>query len=160
MVITLVSIMAGLFTNILVSATQIYVDHGQRKTRHIDSRRAMEMISHDIRELNLWVGSPTATVLEFEHTENFEKVVLWWSDIYYDNFKVKYNLSAPRFTYQNEAGTYTNQYNVIEGDIVAGSGFTKTTSGGRDRVKITLQLTVNGKPMRFRTVVFPRKQGG
>ncbi len=104
-VIAIISIMTNLFTNILVSATQIYVDNGIRKTRHIDSRRVMEMATRDLRELNTWTSAASSMVLDFDQVDNFHRTLLFTTYTHYDLLRTRYNISSPTFTYQNETGS-------------------------------------------------------
>lgn len=161
-VIALIGVFTNIFSNILVSAMQIYVNHGERKTRHIDARRALEAMSHDLRELNSWTSSPTATTIDFQQTQTYQRSYFFSTYTYYTNLRTGYTVSAPALIHQrDESSDWANQYYLLEGDVVGGSSrFTRATLGGKDRLTIELYLSILGRPMRYRTTIFPRSQGG
>jgi len=160
-VIIITGILAGLFGQLLASAMKLYTDHNLRKNAHIDTRRAMENLFHDIREWQLWNASPTSTTINFSHSEKFKRTLLILTYFYYDKIHVAYNYSGGQMTYQRDDGNWNNQYLLIERGVNSGtSRFTEVTEGTIKRIRIEIDLTVNNKPLRMRTTIFPRCQGG
>ncbi len=161
-VIVITSLVAGFFSQTLVSSIEIYQDHNQRKTAHIDARRSFDMVLHDMREWRDWKHSVEADRLEFERINRFERQLLFFSRIYYDDLKVRYDFDTDEMTYRRDNdGDWSNEYYLFRQGVVPGSSqFDLTTTCGTERITLELRLIINGKPMRIRSTVYPRQQGG
>lgn len=160
-VIVITSILASVLGQVLISAIEISVDHNLRTTAHIDSRRALEMISRDLRE---WKSQNalSANTIDFQKTIVLLKPVGHDNKYYYGDVRTGYSFDSGRLTFQQDISeTWNNQYYVIDSGVLMGSSrFTQTVAGTKTRYGVELLLTVNRQPMRYRTTVFPRVQGG
>ena len=138
---------------------QIYTDHNLRKTKNIDFRRAFDKISNDLRENKEWIGEPNSNQISFL---KFRRV---YPDVgnrrCYSDIRVRFTINEDNLTYRRDEGDWNAQYLLLssglEGD---NTSFNRVTEGGVDRLVVNVHFTVNDKPMRMRTTIFPRAQGG
>ncbi len=157
--IILTSILAGIFAEILTSSIQIYTDHNLRKTKHIDFRRTYDKYARDLREGKQWIGTPSSTqILFWKYRRTFPDVS---GRRCYSDIRVGFTINADDITYRCDESDWNVQYPLLTVGLEgAGTSFTRVTEGGVDRVVMNIHFTVNDKPMRMRTTVFPRAQGG
>jgi len=159
-VIVITSLLAGVFAETLVSSIQIYHDHNVRSTLHEDFRRAFEMTSHDLREIDSTYIAISSSQLLFRKFGRIERTS-WPYGVYFDNHLIGYVFDGDSFDYRNSAsGNWGTQYPLVNQGIDNGSSeFTATTEGGIVRFSIYARAVLNGKTMKMRTTVFPRMQG-
>ncbi|NQU05574.1 MAG: hypothetical protein HQ568_05735 [Calditrichaeota bacterium] len=157
--IIITGILAGIFAETLTSSVKIYVDHNQRKTKHLDFRRTFDMINTDIREWETWISAPSSSQILFD------KYMRRYPDVggtprFWDR-RIGYVVNADNVAHRREDNNWNTQYPLIADDLVsAGTSFSTVTEGGVFRIVVNIEFTVNGKPMRMKTTIFPRLQGG
>ena len=160
-VLVMTSLLAGMFSQLLITSIEIYTDHNLRKTANIDSRRALDMALRDVREWRSWQTAPTSTSLDFIRICEFKQTVLIFTRYYLDDLRVGFDVSGSQVTYsRNIDGNWSNDYLIIQDGVQGGTQFSVVSQGGKERVTVVVNLTVNGNPLWLRTTVFPRGQGG
>jgi type II secretory pathway pseudopilin PulG len=160
-VIIMTSILAGMFSQMLITSIDIYTDHNLRKTANIDSRRACDMLMRDVREWRSWQAAPTSSSLDFIRITEIKRIVLIITRYYYDDLRVGFDISGSQVTYSRDVdGQWSNDYLIIQSGVQGGTQFAVVSAGGKERVTMVIQLSVNNKPLWLRTTVFPRGQGG
>lgn len=160
LVIIMTSILAGLFSELLVSSMEVYTEHNLRKSAHIDAKRSLDAMLHDLREFRTWQAGLSESSVDLNRLKKFKYQFLFITRYYFNNLRLAYNFTGGALTYQSGTeGNWSNQYYLIDSGITSGS-FTLVNAGGKDRITIQFTRMVNGKPMRMRTTVFPRVQGG
>lgn len=161
MVIILTGILAGLFSQVFVGAIQMYSNHTTRKSALLDARRSVDMFMHDMREWTAFQGTQTTARQDFYNIQVKEGQFFFSTYEYYSTLRVTYQFTNSEMRYQQDAdGNYSNQYVLSENVVVNNSQFVTTSLGGKTRITMMLVKDVYGKPMRMRTTVFPRQQGG
>ena len=154
-VIVITGLLAGVFSQLLITSIDIYTEHNLRKTAHIDFRRAFDMTLHDVREydLNEWSSTSASQVL-FNKYNRFRR----WGSIYYSHIRIGYVFSGDGYNYRRDETNWNTQYPIIR-DGISSSSFNTAVSGGVPRITIAMIAYVNGKPMRMRSTVYPRMSG-
>jgi len=160
--IVLTAILANLFGQVMATTAEMYAKHTLRKNGHIDSRRALEMLSHDLREWNSWQNAATATALDFNQVELYQRTYFFSTYTYYDYNRTGYAFTSNRLIHQRaDEGAFSNQIYLIDRNVVMGqSAFTTTVAGTKTRVTADIRILANGQYYRVRTTIFPRRQGG
>ena len=158
-VMAIIALVAGVFGETLVSSIQIYHDHNVRSTLHEDFRRAFDMVSHDIREIDSTYIAISGSQLLFRKFGRIKNTSP--PRVYFDNHLIGYVFDGNNFDYRNSAsGNWGTQYPLVNQGIDDGSSsFTATTEGGVVRFSVYARAVVNGKIMKMRTTIFPRMQG-
>lgn len=162
LVIIITGLLAMLFSQTLVSSIQIYNEHNYRKNAHIDLRRSFDMFMHDVREWESWYGGQQPSEINFDKYNRF-RYTGWGSNRnYYTTVRVGYRFSGTQMAHRrDEDGSWNNHYLLIYGGIVPGAtSFSAQNQGGMLRLSAVITMTVLNKPIRMRTTVFPRSQGG
>ncbi len=118
------------------------------------------MINTDIREWQSWDSAPSSSRILFDkYLRRYPDS--WGGDQRFWNRRVGYVINADNITHRREDVRWGTQYPLIEDDLVsAGTSFSTATEGGVFRVVVNVEFTANGKPMRMKTTIFPRRQGG
>ncbi|MFH0764872.1 MAG: prepilin-type N-terminal cleavage/methylation domain-containing protein [Calditrichota bacterium] len=159
LVIVMTGLIATIFSEVLVSSIQIYTQQNMRKSSHIDARRTYDMLAHDIHEWDAWNGGQTSSRIDFNKASILQNPNNM--KMYYDSLRIGYQFTGSNLTYQrNDDGLFNNQYSLLTNSVPGQSSYQVLTQGGKNLVQINVLLTVQGQPMRMRTYVFPRKQGG
>jgi prepilin-type N-terminal cleavage/methylation domain-containing protein len=158
--IIITGIIAGIFAETMTSSVKIYSEHNLRKTKHIDFRRTFDMINTDVREWQSWISAPNASQILFDkYMRRYPDG--WGGGQRFWDRHVGYVINADDVTHRREDDNWNTQYPLISNDLVsAGTSFTTVTEGGVFRVVVNVEFTINGKPMRMYTTIFPRRQGG
>ncbi len=164
-VMVLTSLLAGIFAETMTSSMEIYTQHNFRKTAHIDMKRAMDAMVRDLRSCDDWQHA--SQEVDHLHFEKFNRYQTGGGTTYYDDDdEYQYEFVANSIEHRREYTTdriniWGNKYDLLQDDLnTASSAFTLTDVGGNDLLTIVIYITVNNTPMRMRTSVFPRKQGG
>jgi len=162
MAIVLTGILASLFGQVMVTTAEIYADYNLRKDGHLDARRGLEMISHDLREFNAWQNALTSNTIDFTQVEAYQRTFFFTLYTYYDYNRTGYAFNSSRLIYQRaDQGSFNNQMYVIDRGVVMGqAAFSSAVAGGKTRITTDVRLLHNGHPFRVRTTIFPRSQGG
>ena len=158
LVIIMTGLLAMLFSQTLISSIQIYTDFNVRKTAHIDVRRSFDMLMHDIREWESWYGGQSASEVNFNKYNKFQ----YLDEDYYSTLRVGYLFSETQMSHRrNEDGSWNNYYLLLESGVVLGAtNFSTQNPGGVTRISAEITMTLLNKPLRMRTTIFPRNQGG
>jgi len=158
LVLLLVGILAFMFSEMISAAMDIYADHTQRKTMHIDCRRAYEQVGHDLREFISWQSAPSQSAVDFNRYTRYKAPN---GRIYYAPLRTKYNIAGGRMTFQRSDGQWSNQYTLIPSGVAMDgtSAFAVITAGGKIRVQTSITVVTNNRPLRMRMTTFPRFQG-
>ncbi|MCF7811248.1 type II secretion system GspH family protein [bacterium] len=157
MIIT--GIVAGIFAETMTSSVKIYNEHNLRQTKHIDFRRTFDMIITDIREWESPISVTASQLLFDKYMRRYPDG--WFSRQRFWNRHVGYVINADDIAHRREDDDWGTQYPLISGGLVtSGTSFSTVTEGGVFRVVVNIEFTINGKPMRMHTVIFPRNQGG
>ena len=163
-VIVITSLLAGVFSQTIVSSVQIYTDHNIRKSSHSDLRRSLDMMVHDLREIdrvNQWVVAPTNTQLLFWKSNRFWADVWYYTGEYYSRLRVGYTISGGNLTYRRDEADWNTNYPLVQSGLVGGvSTFSTTTEGGVTRITLNARIQRSGQTLSVRSTVFPRYQGG
>jgi len=159
--IVLTGILANLFGQVMATTAEMYAAFTLRKTAHVDARRALEMMSHDLREWTSW-GTASANALIFNQVELYQRTFLFWTYTYYDVNQTGYNFGSNKLIYKRaDEGAFTNEMSLIERNVVMSeSAFSTATLGGKQRIKVEIRILANGQYFKVRTAVFPRFSGG
>lgn len=162
LVIMIMGLMSGIVSQILISATQLYVNHNVRKTSHIDIKRTADMFIHDFRCMTSFNGSQTSSNLDFNRMDLVEESYWFQTRYYYTPVRNGYKFVSNQIRFRTEQdGSFNNEYLLMNSVAMPNtSQFSVTTSGGKQRVSLLLIANTASGPIRIRTTVFPRQQGG
>jgi prepilin-type N-terminal cleavage/methylation domain-containing protein len=163
-VIVITSLLAGVFSQVIVSSVQIYTNHNIRKSSHDDLRRSFDMMVHDLREFdqtNQWVVAPSNTQLLFWKYNCFWADRWYYTGPYYARLRVGYTIGGADLTYRRDEADWNATYPLVQSGLVGGvSIFSTTTEGGVTRINMNARILRNDQMLFMRSTVFPRWQGG